>query len=732
MDSSVPPIRYYAHSTPDSTKQDWQLLQVHLQNVADLAGRHASVFGASEWGAAAGLLHDLGKYSSEFQARLEGAPERVDHSTAGAVEARALLRAQSRPLEYIVAGHHGGLQDYGTAVRGLEARLWKPGNLPGYSAYRSEIAIPRRLPASPEMRAIFGAGPFSIAFFIRMLYSCLVDADSLDTERFVNPDRAEVRGSYDPVDRLATRFFRHVEDLAGSAAATPINLLRRQILDECLESAERPPGLFSLTVPTGGGKTLSSMAFAIRHMERHGLRQVVYVLPYTSIIEQNARVMREIFGARNVLEHHSNFDPRSEGEVDDSARELSTLVAENWDVPITVTTNVQFFESLYSNRRSRCRKLHRLSRSVIVLDEAQMLPTPFLRPCLEAVAELVRHFGSTVVFCTATQPRIAGRIAGLPATTEIVSAPETLYDEFRRVRALHLGPLDDGTLSARLAETPRVLCVVNRKAHARRLFELVGARRGDVFHLSANMCPVHRRRVLDRVRGLLQSGDPCCVISTQLIEAGVDIDFPVVYRSMAGIDSIAQAAGRCNREGRLPTPGEVFVFSSTEAHGRAPGWLARTAEIGEMVIGRHDDPLSLAAVSDYFDELYSFEDLDEQRILALFQGQMAESLEFPFEEVSGKFRLIDATEAVIVPYDGEAERAIAALESGDLSRWTLRRLQGYTVSVYPQVLRRLEDANAVHRISERFTVLNDASCYSENIGLEVQGDSHTDLLLVDD
>lgn len=732
MDPSDPPAPYYAHSTPDTTKRDWQLLRKHLQGVADLAGEHASAFGARDWGTAAGLLHDLGKYSPEFQARLEGAPERVDHSTAGAVEARALLRSQSRPLEYIVAGHHGGLPDYGTAVRGLEARLWNPGNLPDYSAYRSEIEMPGRLPASAEMRVLFGAGPFSIAFFIRMLYSCLVDADSLDTERFANSDRAQLRGSYDPVDTIAIRFFRHVESLTGSAAATPINLLRRRILDECLESAGRPPGFFSLTVPTGGGKTLSSMAFALRHMERHGLRQVVYVLPYTSIIEQNARVLREILGARNVLEHHSNFDPRSEREVDDSARELSTIVAENWDIPVTVTTNVQFFESLYASRRSRCRKLHRLSRSVIVLDEAQMLPTPFLRPCLEAVAELVRHYGSTVVLCTATQPRIAGQIPGLPAPTEIVDAPEMLYEEFRRVRTHHLGPLDDVALSTRLAETPRVLCVVNRKAHARRLFELVGARRGDLFHLSANMCPVHRRRVLDRVRGLLGAGDPCSVISTQLIEAGVDIDFPVVYRSMAGIDSIAQAAGRCNREGRLPAPGEVFVFSSTEAHGRAPGWLARTAEIGEMVIGRHDDPLSLSAVSDYFDELYSFENLDEKQILASFQGQLAERLEFPFEEVSGRFRLIDATEAVIVPYDGEARRAIAALEAGDVSRRTLRRLQGYTVSVYPHVLRRLADANKVHRISERFTVLDDASSYSENTGLEVKGDSHDDLLLVDD
>ncbi|HIH03827.1 MAG TPA: CRISPR-associated endonuclease Cas3'' [Methanoregulaceae archaeon] len=759
MERSETEIRYFAHTTPDPTKQDWQPLSEHLENVAAIAGEQAAVFGAREWGEVAGRLHDLGKYSREFQSRLEGSPIRVDHSTAGAVEARTLLAYQSRPLEYIVAGHHGGLMDYGTPLDGLDHRLGAVDELPVYSAYRSEVVLPHRLSASPEIRTIFGAGPSSIAFWIRMLYSCLVDADSLDTERFASPERAAIRGTYDPTDLLATRFFHNAERLTALAAKTPINTLRQGIFAECLEMAEQPPGLFTLTVPTGGGKTLSSMAFALRHMQRHDLRQVVYVLPYTSIIEQNARVLRDIFGARNVLEHHSNFDPESDPEIDDSARSLSALVTENWDIPVVVTTNVQFFESLFSNRRSRCRKIHNLARSVIVLDEAQMLPTPFLKPCLDAVSELVTHYGATVVLCTATQPRVAGLMGGSLTPKEIVSAPGELYELFRRVIAIPLGAVGDDLLVSRLARHPQVLCILNRKAHARSLYEALNERRGRrrwrtvriprrrgwraragreaVFHLTANMCPVHRRKILSRIKHRLIHGSPCRVVATQLIEAGVDIDFPVVYRSMAGIDSIAQAAGRCNREGKLPTPGRVFVFRSIESHATVKGWLNRTAEIGEQVIGRHADPLSLDAVADYFDELYSIEKggphgFDEKEIMNLLHGSRQDPLAFPFKEVAEKFRLIQGTVDVIVPYDDEARRAIALLERGEISRRLLRRLQGYTVAVYPNVLKRLEDAGGIHRVGNRFIVLNNELSYSERTGLEVRNDGHYDLLLVDD
>ena len=760
MDQSESNTRYYAHTTSDPSKIDWQPLQEHLQNVAALAAEYASAFGAGEWGAVAGLLHDLGKYSSDFQRRLEGCRDPVDHSTAGALEARKRLGGQSRPLEYVVAGHHGGLHDfYGFQPPGLDEKLHNGGKLPDYSAYHAEIEIPSRLPVSSALRTILSDSPFSRAFFIRMLFSCLVDADSLDTERFADPGRAAIRGTYDPVDRLADTFFRDMDALTGSAAPTPINSLRQRIFEECLKMAERPPGLFTLTVPTGGGKTRASLAFALRHMQRYNLRQIVYVLPYTSIIEQNAKVFRGILGAGNVLEHHSNFDPRTEGEVDDSARDLNMIVAENWDIPVTVTTNVQFFESLFSNKRSRCRKIHRLARSVIILDEAQMLPTPFLRPCVEAIVELVRHYGATVVFCTATQPRIAGLIRGPVAATEIMSSPSRLYEQFRRVRTTNLGSLSDGPLVHRLSRHPQVLCIVNRKAHASLLVDALAARcharqrrrsrkfrrrgwrtksrRTVVFHLTANMCPVHRRRVLALIRRRLDRGSPCRVVSTQLIEAGVDIDFPVVYRSMTGIDSIAQAAGRCNREGRLPEPGRVYVFTSTEVHGKASGWLSRTAEIGSMVMSRHDDPLSLEAVADYFETLYAIEQadprgLDKEGIMKKLHGSRQDSLAFPFKEVGDSFRLIEGTRDVIIPYDDEARSAIAQLESGFISQGILRRLQGYAVSVYPHTLKRLEEAGAVHYINNRFIVLNNLRAYSEEKGLEVKNEQFDGLLLVDD
>lgn len=716
---SVTSVMYYAHSTDNPDKRCWQLLGVHLQNVSDIASTFADRFDAGDLACAGGLLHDIGKYSIEFQRRLEGASIRVDHSTAGAREARALYNWQlSRLLEYIITGHHSGLLNYGSSESGLEERLANK-YLPDYSAYREEISVPDLTHFRLKLRPIRKKTGFSVAFFTRMLYSCLVDADSLDTESFADPRSARVRGQYEPFENLSKKLDDYMVSLHSKAEDTAINRYRREIYERCRAMATLPPQFFSLTVPTGGGKTLSSMAFALDHLKYHGLDRIVYVIPYTSIIEQNAATFRKVFGGRNVLEHHSNFDPAA--IVDDdvgSVEHFLKLSAENWDMPIVVTTNVQFFESLFSNRRSRCRKIHNLARSVIILDEAQMLPTEYLMPCLQALSELVRNYGSTVVICTATQPKLGDLLDRELRPVEIMHSPEELYEAFRRVRVIDLGSLSDEELSARLKEHRQVLCIVNTRAHAQHLHAEL-SKHEKCFHLSARMCPVHRRKQLGEIRRLLREGADCRVVSTQLIEAGVDIDFPVVYRAIAGVDSIAQASGRCNREGKIER-GDVYIFRSTERYGQATSWQRLTAEIGRMVIDTHEDPLSLQAVEAYFQKLYSYEGedgLDKKKIILSFEKR-ARDLAFPFEDVGGEFSIIEqATKDLIIPYGEEGRSLLNDLRTREKPWKYVRRLQGYTISIYPDEFKELERADLIDLLDERFYVLNDMSKYSEEIGL---------------
>ncbi len=712
---------YYAHTTEKEDKSDWQTLEEHLTNVANISSAFATDFNACEFAYAGGLLHDIGKYSPEFQKRLEGNYGRVDHSTAGAREAESLYPFPlSRFLEYIVAGHHGGIPNYGTNVKGLKKRICSA-ELHDYSSYTKEIPAP--VLNSSHIRFSCGKNNrgFTCSFYIRMLYSCLVDADSLDTEHFTRPDQSALRGQYDTFDELSNRFEDHTKAFAKIGESL-INQCRNDVLRQCKEKAQLPPQMFTLTVPTGGGKTLSSMAFSLDHLKKNDLKRIFYVIPYTSIIEQNADVFRNIFGNGNVLEHHSNYDPRQrETNATDPVNESLTLSTENWDIPIVVTTNVQFFESLFSNRRSRCRKIHNLSKSVIILDEAQMLPIGYLKPCLAALSELVLNYGSTVVICTATQPKIGSLLDERTQPLEIIDAPDKLYKTLRRVHVNNAGELDDEELSDRLRELKQVLCIVNTRKHAKFLSEKVSDPKDpeSCFHLSAAMCPAHRRKTLARILELLKEGLPCRVISTQLIEAGVDIDFPVVYRAMTGIDSVAQAAGRCNREGRAES-GEVYVFRSAEEYGKATSWQKRVAEIGEMIFDDFEDPLTLDAVENYFNKLYRYEGvggLDKKGILPSLDERLNE-LAFPFEKVNDDFAIIEnGTKDVVIPWDNSARSLIEKIRKIGFPDNFGRGLQGYTVSVYPQEFKALEKSRALDFVGERFHVLTNMSLYSEKTGL---------------
>jgi CRISPR-associated endonuclease/helicase Cas3 len=717
--------KYYAHSTESKDKADWQPLAQHLQNVACLAQSFAAVFGAGQWGDIAGFLHDAGKATQAFQRRLEGHMARVDHSTFGARLASEKCGGLGLLLAYAVAGHHGGLPDGGVQEGQLHFRL-KHGKVPDDAELVPEIDFPNELllPFKPAR----DRGGFSLSFFTRMVFSCLVDADFLDTETICNPEKAEFRPpSAAPTlfADLKRRFDKHLAEKTRDSAPTSVNKWRQTILARCRGKARLSPGFFSLTVPTGGGKTLSSLAFALEHLVANaadsGLRRIIYAIPFTSIIEQNARVFQDVLGREHVLEHHCNYKESDEPE-DRVYNRMRGLAAENWDAPVVVTTNVQFFESLFSNKPSRCRKLHNIAGSVIVLDEAQAIPTEYLEPCLAALRELVEHYGCTVVLCTATQPALDDKSSlrmALPSVTEIVDDPSLLYQELSRTEVEFIGKLSDDALAERLRAESRALCILPTKPQTRAVFEQLRGVEG-LFHLSTNMYPEHRRQVLDEIRICLKEDKPCRVISTSLVEAGVDLDFPVVYRAMAGLDSIAQAAGRCNREGRMENKGKVFVFE-TEKLPSMP-WLKRCmSRAAETLRVLPDaDPLGLEAMRRYFELLYDVQELDKKQVMARL-NTLTRDLYFPFREIAGDFRFIeDESIGIILPDGPEAEKLVQEVRYTEFPRTAIRKLQQYSVGVRTREFAALDAAGALEMVRDEFPVLRNTAAYRKDVGLCVE------------
>lgn len=707
---------YYSRTDGTQDKSQWPTVKEHLEAVAKLASRFSEKFGSKDFGYVIGLLHDLGKYSKEFQNRLDDNRIRVDHSTAGAQEvfhqynkALALLAA------YCIAGHHSGLPDYGSLANpsSLEGRLQKK-TIPEYKHYKQEIA---ELPSLAGFRIPLKDGNgFSVSFYIRMLFSCLVDADSLDAESASGSPHTYYRGINCDFNDLYGKLTDYLQQKIENAPKTEINEYRKTIQKSCFSKADGIPGMYSLTVPTGGGKTFCSLGFALKHAIRNGLERIIYVIPYTSIIEQNAKDFRDVLGEEYVLEHHSNYQFPDDWESSDEKDKRLSLAVENWDAPIVVTTNVQFFESLFSAKRSKCRKLHNIANSVIILDEAQMLPGDYLKPCLASLAELVKNYHVSVVFCTATQPAINAYIPDGLRPLELTDDPRDLYRKFKRVKCQFLGDLMDNELVERLEDESQVLCIVNSRRHAKLLYDQLGFLEG-AFHLSARMCPAHRRKRLLEIKEALQQGCQCRVVSTQLIEAGVNIDFPTVYRSLSGLDSIAQAAGRCNREGKLDF-GTVNVFSP-EKHGMPGGWLSRTAEIARMVMQDFEDPLCLDAVKAYFEMLYGTDEalLDKKQIICSLREE-EKRLAFPFGEVSNSFRLIDGEMiSIIIPWDDRCKNLLTETRTSLYPGSFGRKLQPYVVQVYWFEYQTLVDAEAIEDIAGIFKVLISPDLYSEETGL---------------
>ncbi len=737
---------YYAHSRPDVSEDEWQLLKDHLQNTADLAVRMGEPLGIAELVRVAALLHDLGKYSDLFQARLRGGRRRVDHATAGAREIARMFadtpqKVLAELISFAIAGHHTGLPDYGSpGDLGEEGTLLarrEKKRLEDYSAYKQELDLSDiRLP-NPKIKPVrfrFGEREqtfpdFSISFLARMLFSTLVDADWLETERFMEGEKP--RGQHASIAELAEQFNQFLQRFENPS--TPINRKRTETLHACIHKAENQPGFFKLTVPTGGGKTYASMAFALNHAIRHGLRRVIYVIPFTSIIEQNADKFREALGplgAENVLEHHSNFDWSKAEEADDETNQVVKklkLAAENWDVPIVVTTNVQFFESLFANKKRAARKLHNIARSVIIFDEAQNLPREYLQPSLMAVQELVQNYGCTAVFCTATQPALEQFFPQDIAFTELAPNPPELYAFYRRVKIRNLGELTDEALLDCLNSHEQALCIVNTRRHARGLFN--GLRGEGNFHLSTLMCPAHRRQVLAEIRARLADGRTCRVVSTQVLEAGIDVDFPVGYRALAGLDSVIQAAGRVNREMKREH-GEVFVFTpQTPFIKRTPAFIQQTGAVARAVFREHAQaPDSLEAVAAYYNMLYTLqsdESFDAYGILTHLQIR-GDKPAFEFQKVAEKFKLIrENTVSIFIPYDDEARDMLGRLPHVKYPVTLLRKLQPYIVNIYEREFERLQAQGVIWTLGEHYHVLDEERMpefYSPDTGLRLVED----------
>ena len=733
-----------AHTREDGSLQT---LPEHIEGVAHHCALFLEEAGLPELaplGRLLAQLHDAGKAQSAFQRYILGKSEqKAPHSGAGALLATCMLYELSEELQlkklprtsqllaYAISGHHRGLYDYIELRKELEKeeikkrcaktkeelpnikselQTWVEEHAEATESSLKELA--KRVGATEQAQAL-----------IRLLFSCLVDADFLDTEAFMDEERKERRheatSRYAPLKVLRDRLTKHME---GFSTEGKINEARRAFLDRCRAHGQScPKGYYSLFLPTGGGKTLSSMAWALETALNHKAQHIIYVIPYTSIITQTAGIFREIFGEENVLEHHSDIS-FSGGEASQEAEryERTRLLAENWDAPIIVTTNVQFFESLFSHKVSRSRKVHSIANSVVVFDEVQMFPTEFLHPMLRLLEDLRWIYGTQLLFCSATLPTFDKdhsssfkKVNDFHQLSEdiqpIVPEDPELFKVFDRV-IYHLEEKEYTTkeLAEELSQHDSALCIVNSRRDASQLYHaLLEAGKGaqDVIHLSRNMCSAHLKERIAEVRQRLKADIPTIVISTQLIEAGVDIDLPIVYRAMSGLDSIVQAGGRCNREGKQPAPGKVYVFSLSDG-GKAFGAIAQGQNATRFLLDNDKEhtrsSMPLELIEAYYDRYYaSIESFDTKDIAeSLYDVEEAKRWRFDFEQASKDFQLIDNVDRdLFVPY-GKGKELIEGLQKHTLylNHRTLRELQQYHVAISKWRYEELEEARLLSEI----------------------------------
>lgn len=694
--------------------ENWviQSNEVHQQGVSLMASRFAEEFGMAEWGRVLGLLHDKGKEKKAFQQHIlkeSGKDPHIKvegdykHAYVGALIAKELFPKYHLLMDNALMGHHRGLYDDGDMKEIMKSPI--PDDVT-IDVINANLGMPRL------------EKPSDIHHLERMLYSCLVDADYLDTEAFMQPEQSKLRGNYESLKALEAKLEAFLSGLKKNAPDTEVNRIRNEVQNWCIKESEKEPGFYSMTVPTGGGKTLVSVLWAIKHAIKNGLNRIIIAIPYTSIITQTASVLRGVFGDENVLEHHSNVD-RTNGN-DKELSQKQRLATENWDYPIIVTTNVQLFESLFSNKPSDCRKLHNVVKSVLILDEVQTLPIAFLQPIVDTFDTLKRVFGVSVLFTTASQPVLSGKILGsnpfvsfegLPEVHKIIPKEANLHNRLRRVELTFEEQRKDyDEVAEQIAKYQRVLCIVNTRNDAKEIFSRL-PKEGIRLHLSRMMCPDHVRETIDKVKAALKepSNNVIRVVATQLIEAGVDIDFPVVFRQEAGLDSVLQAAGRCNREGRLDK-GETFVFALQKP--LPPGFMSQTNS-ARLGMGKDYDWFSPEAMEAYFIQLYS-------RVPSFDKANIKELLykpEMQFETASSEFRLIDDnTTSVIVNWKNSME-LVERLKKEGVSYSVMKALSQFSVNVRMRDLKKLDEAGALEEVLEDVFVIREVSFYDKEIGL---------------
>ena len=709
---------FYAHISLNGEKQT---VKEHLHGTAELCGKFASEFNAQDIGYMTGLMHDIGKYSEAFQKRLLEDGAKVDHSTAGAVEC---AKKRNNYSALCIAGHHAGLPDFGgradTEGSSFHARMnvAKAGKIPDYSPWRTELEPIKQL--SAPIKNSTGAD-----FFTRMLYSCLTDADFLDTEKFMSGGCVE-RGGGESMEKLLEKLNSYTEK--WGSPQNELNRQRQNIRASCERigktcgSEER---LFTLTVPTGGGKTVASLAFALNYAAEKQKSRVIYVIPYTSIIEQTAGEFRKRLGSENVLEHHSGVVFGLSEEATPENMRLAKA-AENWDKPVIVTTAVQFFESIYGNRSSKCRKVHSIANSVIIFDEAQMMPVPFMKPCISAIAQLVEYFNSTVVLCTATQPSLSKIFSQFTDRKPMELSPTDCENEdcFRRVTFTKDGKQEWTAIAESMRECGQALCIVNLRKSAQELFDLLSADNSEgCYHLSTYMVPAHRKEILEEIRDRLEKGKKCLVVSTSLIEAGVDVDFPTVYRETAGLDSILQSAGRCNREGKRPARESIVHIFESEKD--VPKMFLLNKQMAERTLKKFEDISSREAIEFYFSQLYDMKGenaLDVKQIMPLME-------KLAFSQIAKEFKLIeDNTTTVYVSYR-KGKEIIERLISGERSKELFREAGQYSIGLYDKQLQTLLNGGNLLCLSENYNkpeeklyILNNMELYTES-GILIRDDS---------
>ncbi|ACF43894.1 CRISPR-associated helicase/endonuclease Cas3 [Pelodictyon phaeoclathratiforme] len=710
--------RYYAHSRPSEPSENWHLLEDHLQAVAEMAAGFARFFGAENWADIAGRWHDLGKGTLSWQAYLRHENNVTDefsafysghpvHAIVGAQELYKQSDQAGKLLAYCIAGHHGGLPNWhDDAIAALKSRLME--DFTDVDFPHSAPKLPSLLPLSKIEQNRLG---FIIQFFVRMLFSCLVDADYLDTEASLSNKKSVWRSGYPALDELSERFSTNFDALRNKAdSTTVVNQYREKVLNDCLKSAEFDPGLFSLTVPTGGGKTLASLAFALAHAKKYGKRRIIYVIPFTSIIEQNAQVFRDMLGDDAILEHHCNF------MVDESDWK-SLLASENWDAPIIVTTNVQFFNSFYASKTSYCRKLHNVADSIVIFDEVQAIPVEKLSPCMEVIKELSLNYGVSSILCTATQPAIEYSEqfqSGLQGVREIIQDVHSLFGALKRTEESFIGELSVQDVATKLSNYEQVLCIVNTRQQALDIYNALPKSDGTI-HLSALMYPLHRTNKLNEIRRRLHDGEPCRVVSTQLIEAGVDVDFPCVFRVVAGIDSIAQAAGRCNRNGLHEKACQVFVFSFADLP--ITPFIKQAAQSAEKLFDLFKGKLtSPECVREYFYDYFwkNQQRMDSEGIVSLCQT--AQSGEIQFKKLADFEIINSATIPVIIALDQNSLTMVEELKYSKYKGRILRKLQKYTVQIHSNQIKEIQKSLEVI-VPGIFVLISDV-LYSSNTGLK--------------